>query len=217
MIFNRESRSRITREMSEMASSTKRLANDLIRDLTSKEVAILGSPGVGKSTLLQFLMTQELTATVPTDAPAAGGTFLLEVDDRETEFLVARDLPGDDLHLWQKAFGSADYVFYLFRADRLAVGDSHETEIVSKHFQSMRIWLDQNFQDPKVLLIGTWSDAHAEQGPDTIALARQLRSSPFLSDQLVRLQHAGLVVGSLSSTEAAQALRTGIQRQIESR
>jgi len=183
-------------------------------------VAILGADEVGKTTLLHFLRYGRILAEVPpTVQQSPGSTFTVAVDGEAKDFVVSHDLPGNDepaFRSWKAAVRAADVVFYVFRADLVAQEDKQAETTVERHLELIVGWLAASKRpDRRVILIGT----HIDLLPESARASRQLkaavlRSRPIKS-HMVKLDDARLVLGSLSTTEAASSLKAAIAGHLD--
>lgn len=171
--------------------------------LTVKLLTILGAPQVGKTTLFRLLSDGSVAASPePTSGPAAGDTIRVTVGARQPKFRLLQDLPGTDglgYPVWRKAFGSADHVWYLFRADRLASGDPVEVARVTDHLERMNNWMASKRGKPNVLLIGTWADSAPGFREDAATFIRSIEAAPAGRVAAAKLNNAAIVVGGLNS------------------
>ena len=187
--------------------------------LADKKLAILGSPRVGKTTLFQMLRDGKVpkVADKTTDAEP-GTTFTLKVSGKDIRFEIPKDVNGNGgvaFPEWRKAFDGADFVLYLFRADQLAAGDEKTVKMVSNHLTLMKGWLvARKGQPPKIVLVGTFADQSLGFPETRHELNRVVADQPAIKAALVKLNNAGLVVGSLASTRLASSLIKSIEKAL---
>lgn len=188
----------------------------LKRHLANKRVAVLGAQQVGKTTLFVTLRDgrppEHPKRTVD---PAPGSTFHLQVGKREATFEIPADLRGHDgvgFPNWKAATEKADWVWYLFRADLIALGDATTTRIVEDHLTRLKTWLDDmKGPRPKVLLVGTFADQAQGYLEPRGELHRLVSMSDPIKADLVKIEDSALVVGSLATPKLAASLVKSIQ------
>jgi hypothetical protein len=205
-----------------MASGGAAFATRLLwKKLDGKSVAILGARGVGKTALLSTLQHGDLpNRSITSGELGFDGKFSMEVNGKTVAFDTPRDLAGNDADVgfkrWKEAFLGADYVWYVFRADLIAQGDSETIERVSGHLNRFKDWmLSSKAGHPSIVLIGTHADNAPEYGHDAAAFAEMVRSSAAIKLGLVKLNHAGLVVGSLSTINEAKKLVKELRGELQ--
>lgn len=185
--------------------------------LGGKRVAILGDRSTGKSTLLSHLQQASRKGSAErADGPAPSGSFALEVKGRSIEFKVPSDLPGGDglgLSSWKEAFRDSQYVWYLFRADLIAVGDQATIDTVRSHIDTFRNWLEKDkLTPPTIVLIGTFADASPEYRLGSDRVWRLVEGAQPIRTGTVKLNNASLVVGSLLTTKGRARLTADLTR-----
>lgn len=186
---------------------------------TYKQVAILGAESVGKSSLLHFFrdgrMPPSASATV---SPTHGAKFMMDIDGVSVGFETRRDLPGSDglgYPSWKLAIKGADYVWYMFRADLIAISDRETLEIVERHMALLVDWLATVRRNPpKVVLVGTHVDLLPESAQEIRWLKAAVSSSPPIKSGVVKLGDAVLALGSLSSGADASLLKRAVACQL---
>ncbi|TFB66162.1 GTPase domain-containing protein [Cryobacterium sp. Hz9] len=179
--------------------------------VAGQRVAILGSQKVGKTSLLYFLREGKVPdQTWKTVDPIRGGSFTMGVGGEMVEFAVPKDLPGNDglgFTVWKEAFSGADYVWYLFRSDLIAQGNSLEIDMVKGHLDMFKDWMDaENSTCPKIILIGTWADKDPGFRKNSGKFRQIVGSASPIKIGSVKLNNAGLVVGGLITNMDASAL-----------
>lgn len=195
------------------------LIRRVVKKLAGKRVAIVGRQQVGKTSLLWVLSEGRLPdrARVTVD-PDQGGQFSLTVGQATVDFAVPKDLPGNDglgFADWKDAFSHADYVWYLFRADLIALGDVGEVALVKSHLDMFKDWMGPTpASGPKIILIGTWADKHPGFSEDSAGFKRAVASSAPIKIASVKLNNAGLVIGSLLTDKDARALVKSLERRL---
>ena len=181
------------------------------KKVAGQRVAILGRQQVGKTSLLYFLREGKVPdQTWDTVDPARGGKFPMVVGGELVDFMVPKDLPGNDglgFADWKEAFSGADYVWYLFRSDLIAQGNSVEIDMVKQDLDMFKGWMDaEKSKCPKIILIGTWADKdpgfrhNSGKFKHVVGLASPIKIGS------VKLNNAGLVVGGLITNTDASAL-----------
>lgn len=189
--------------------------------LDKRTVAILGAPQTGKTALIRLLRDVNapdgsLANTAPGDNR---GRFRLEIKGRTVDFAVPRDLPGSDgLNVagWKEAFADADHVWYLFRADLIASGESETTQMMKTHLALFSRWLGaMSGNAPKILLVGTWADEHPDHARHPARVAREVEDADVVNLGSVKLGGAAVVVGSLATSRDADRLLRGIKNRLQ--
>lgn len=135
----------------------------------------------------------------------------MDVRGKAVNFDVPRDLAASDVDFsykqWKDAFLSADYVWYVFRADLVAADDADTLEGVKEHLDRFKAWMDQGKSvRPKVILIGTFAELSPQFEDDFAGLVDTVRSAAPIKLGMVKLHNAGLVVGSLLAAKDAKKL-----------
>lgn len=189
------------------------------KKLAGQRVAILGRQQVGKTSLLHFLREGRVPArSWNTVDPVQGGKFAMEIGGKTVHFDVPKDLPGNDglgFADWKEAFAGADYVWYLFRSDLIAQGDSSEIDMVKEHLDMFKEWMSAGKPTcPKVILIGTWADKDPGFQQDSGKFKLDVGSASPIKIGAVKLNHAGLVVGGLLTDKDAITLVKSLGRHL---
>ncbi|MGX1696381.1 GTPase domain-containing protein [Microbacterium keratanolyticum] len=201
------------------AVTTAVLNQTLSRKLKDKRVAILGARQTGKTSLLRFLQLDgllegDVSSTVNT---SSGGTFDLQVQGATVRFDVLKDVPGSQglaFKDWRAAVEGADYVWYLFRADRVTDGNATEIELIRKHLTSLTTWIDSTRGDkPKVILVGTHADGNPKFWEAASSVVHAAISADVINFYATKLD-ASVVVGSLATDESAKRLRRALTGQL---
>lgn len=199
-----------------------KVVKEVRKSLKDKTVAILGRQEVGKSTLLHFLKEGKIPdRRTRTPDPLPGGEFTLQVPGKgEAKFSVPQDLPGHTVPAykdWRAAFESADFVWYLFRADRIVNDEASEIALVQEHLAHLEVWYEELRSEnavPKVILIGVFADQDQSYGEDGY-FEERVRNSPLVSHSSTKLGRADIVVGSQASKEDAAKLVERIKRYLK--
>lgn len=199
-----------------------RVVKGIRKKLSDKTVAILGRQAVGKSTLLHFLKVGSIPSRRKrTPDPVPGGEFSLKVPEKgETSFSVPQDLPGHTVPAykdWQQAFESADFVWYLFRADLIVQGDRDECQLVEDHLVHLEGWYADRKNkraEPKVILVGVFADQGTSYSEDG-SFEERVRASALISHSSTKLGRADIVVGSQATKEDAKKLVERIARYLK--
>ena len=135
--------------------------DDLVINLKGKKLAVLGEREVGKTHLCQFLST----GTIPdkyeqTLDPEPVGNRRFKLQDLDLKIKKTKDVAGDKVAYgeWKKLFDEADVVLYLFRADKIILGDKRTEERIRDDMRHIGQWLDTRSKRPHFFLIGTHCD-----------------------------------------------------------
>jgi len=92
----------------------------------------------------------------------------------------------------------ADFVFYMFRADRLVAGDPEVGAELKTHFETMKLWLDQDkLSKPKIVLVGTFADRAQQMGFTEREVVDRIAALDVVKLGRVKLGKPELVLGSL--------------------
>lgn len=139
-------------------------------EVSGKKFAFLGPGKVGKTTLIKFLQTGEVTdgyepTMVPEDFGLSSRTFVEDgqhkkAQEIEVELEEGVDIGGADRHYprWERIAKSSHVVFYLFRADWMVQGDEEHITRVRQDLGQLSTWLDEAGSSPLVYFIGTHCD-----------------------------------------------------------
>lgn len=190
------------------------------KKLSGKRVAILGKQAVGKTTLLHVLRDGEVPEhnTTNTVDPSTGGKFTMEINGEPVDFDVPKDMPGHPgagFSDWEEAFTKADYVWYLFRADLIAQGEPSELQLVRDHLDMFKDWLDKSkARSPKIILIGGWADLLPDYRHNLANLHREISEASPIKIGTVKLNKAGLVIGSLAGDKEATKLVKSLRSRL---
>jgi len=182
-----------------------------------RPLAILGGASVGKSNLVRYLRQREFGPLEENEPP---GRFSVTTSKGPIKFAVSSDLRGDDgptYAVWKKHFLASEYVWYFFRADLVAQGNAVEVDRVKMHVDMFKGWMIKRGKpkaDPKIILIGTWADAHPDYQSDPAAVARAVDSENAVKLGLLKLPDARLVVGSLRTERDAGQLTKRIEESL---
>jgi len=195
----------------------------IVRLLKGKQIAVLGARGVGKTHLITFLSKGSIPREYfQTLAPAkvSGRTFYL--GDLKLQFRETIDVPGDQAAygIWKKMFNEADLVFYLFRADKIKLGDVSEISRIKKDAEQIKLWMNDKKKDyPTVLLIGTFCD----KDPEYISLTPSTRGT--YQDKFMKLERVKQIVnfvnpewwifGSMENLQSTEEIAARIFKAIQ--
>lgn len=178
--------------------------------LSGKRIAIIGGASTGKTTLGAYLRDRRLPEQATHAAKSVDGKFKLRLGKREVDFVVARDLTGGHGQLVPEskvAFMKADYVVYMFRADRLVTGDPETCAELKTHFDTMKLWLDQDkLSKPKIVLVGTFADRAQQMGLTEREVVDSIATLDVVKLGRVKLGKPELVLGSLVTPKACARL-----------
>lgn len=180
-----------------------------MKAVSGRRIAVIGGAQTGKTTLVTYLRDRRLPDP-GTESQPVQDKFTLRFGKKDVECVVARDVPGGGGQLVpesKEAFTKADFVLYLFRADRLVAGDAESLLQVKTHLDTMKIWLDgDRFSKPRIVLVGTHEDAieeHAGVRADPRALVASLN---VIKLGRVKLGNPDVVVGSLDTAKGCAKL-----------
>lgn len=191
----------------------------LLKALANKKLTILGAQRVGKTTLFQTLRDGKPPKTAKrTVDPEPGMKFTLRLRGKDVRFEMPKDLPGHDgvaFPSWKAAFESSDHVWYVFRADLIASQDASTVKLVTSHLDLFKSWLSaMNGPHPKIILVGNFADKSDAFSQNRQEFSQEVANSDPIKAAVVRLDHAGLVVGSLATYPMAKALIRAIRAQL---
>lgn len=191
----------------------------LARTLANKKLSVLGAQGVGKTTVFQMLRDGKVPeVSHRTVDPEPGTNFVLRISGKEVRFEIPSDVFGNDGAAypdWQKAFVDSDYVLYLFRADELVARNEGTERLVRDQLLMLKGWLvNMSATPPKIILVGTFADQWPNFPEKRRDLLNLVANHPVIKPAVVRLNNAGLVVGSLATTQLARSVIRGIEREL---
>ena len=191
----------------------------LLTILSNKKLAILGAQRVGKTTLFQMLRDGKVPKVTGETVDAEPGTsFVLKISGKDIRFEIPKDVSGNDgvaFPEWRKAFDGADFVLYLFRADKIAAGDEKTVKLVKDHLSLIKGWLaTHQGLPPKIVLVGTFADQSPGFSERRYVLDSVVASHPVIKAGLVKLNNARLVVGSQATTRLASSLIKKIEKAL---
>lgn len=173
--------------------------------LSPKRVVILGTPKSGKSALLEAF------------GPDEDGIVRLEIAGKSRRLAIK---PGPDSRMgagwraWRDAFTQNDYVWYVFRADLVQQGDPTEIKRISEHFASFSLWMKDDPKPPRVTLIGTHADRAPSYAVDPADFHSAVAADERIRFGVVRLNHAAIIVGSLSEAQSARTLLASVAESL---
>lgn len=187
----------------------------MARMLANRKLAILGAQRVGKSTLFRMFRDGKVPKrSLETVDAEPGTTFVLRISKKDIRVEIPRDVEGSDgagFPEWRKAFNDADFVLYLFRADHLVSDNEKAVALVKNHISLLKGWLSEHSGSaPRIVLVGTFADQWPGVSGKRGELFQLVESHPVVKAGMVKLNNAGLVVGSLENTRSAGSLIKGI-------
>lgn len=191
----------------------------LVKVLANKKLSILGAQGVGKTTLFQMLRDGKVPKVSHRTVDAEPGTtFVMKISGKDIRFEIPKDVEGNDgaaFPEWRKAFDESDFVLYLFRADEIAAGTDKVIKQVNDHLLMLKGWLvGRQGPAPKIVLVGTFADQWPQFPEKRQELSRLVADNSVIKAALVKLNNAGLVVGSLATSRLASSVIKNIEKQL---
>lgn len=134
----------------------------------------------------------------------------MEVERKPVDFAVPNNVSGNGglgFPVWKEEFKRSDFVWYLFRADLIAQGDTATLEDVREHLDMFKAWLDSGkSKRPKIILIGTFSDKAVTSEFSLEDLTHVVAEAAPIKAGVAKLNNAGLVFGSLASKRESAKL-----------
>ena len=139
--------------------------DDIVILLKGKRIAILGARGVGKSHMWRFLQTESIPERY--DQTVLGTKIesrRFQLRDLSLSLKAGSDFGGEkaDYAAWYEACENADFVFYLFFADRLLARDSVVESRVRDDAQHICQWFQEQEEKqkkaPRLFFVGTFCD-----------------------------------------------------------
>jgi GTPase SAR1 family protein len=131
------------------------------KELKGKKIAVLGARASGKTTLIKFLLKDELSEEyVATAKPEKFSGKKVKLQDLELQIEDTTDVPGDiQSHAdWERLYKEADFVFYLTDVKRLHDGDQRYERNVLGEMRHIGEWFDDRKNPPRFLLVATHCD-----------------------------------------------------------
>lgn len=191
----------------------------MVKILANKKLSILGAQRVGKTTLFQMFRSGKVTKKSSETVDAEPGTiFVLRISGKEIHVEIPRDVEGNDgagFPEWRKAFDDAHFVLYLFRADQLLTGSQQNVALVKSHISMLQGWLaEKHGNPPRIVLVGTFADQLPGFPGKRDELNQLVGNHPVIKAGMVKLNNAGLVVGSLENTRVAGYLVKSIVKKM---
>jgi len=136
----------------------------LVQTLKGKRFAVLGPAAAGKTTMINFLRTGEVTLHYEeTEAPTKLKGRNIKLKEYELKIDDIVDVPGDkDFHsTWKMQVSTADVVCYIFDASRFVRGDISYIDLVMSEMRHVSEWRKDRAREHSVLrffVIGTHLD-----------------------------------------------------------
>lgn len=189
------------------------------KTLDGKKIVVLGSTGVGKSSLLYFLKNEKVNPGIAaTPLPAEIGDVTIRYRKKEAVFNVPVDVPGFDHYKespnWKGPFEKADFAWYLFRSDLILAGDERAIKEMQADLDKLNSWNQSlGINSLKIMLIGTWADRSEMYENHEDAFRESIDNNGFLKNQKTKLS-AELVAGSLSTNKDAYYLLRQIEKKL---
>lgn len=185
--------------------------------LKGRKIVVLGERGVGKTRLIRFITSGELTEgyqqTIGTEATASNR---LSLSNLELNIKKSVDVPGATgaYAEWKAAFDGADIVLYLVRADRLVGGDAKVEARTRADMKHIKQWLEARGKSrPHFVIVGTHCDLDKkfatisdDKAGDYVDGFRKL---PIMSELMALgggTYLTKLALGSLSTHDGAERL-----------
>lgn len=190
------------------------------KTLDGKKIVVLGSTGVGKSSLLYFLKNEEVNLKIAaTPLPYEVGDITIRYGKKEAVFNIPVDVPGFDHHRespnWKDPFERADFAWYLFRTDLILEGDETAQKGMQADLDKLNSWNHSlGINSLKIMLIGTWADNNGLYEGREKDFRESLENNSFLNLQKTKLS-AELVAGSLATNKDAYYLLRQIEKKLK--
>lgn len=136
----------------------------LAQTLKGKRFAVLGPAAAGKTTMINFLRTGEVTLHYEeTEAPTKLKGRKIKLKEYELKIDDIIDVPGDkDFHSdWKRQVSIADVVCYIFDASRFVKGESSYIDLVTSEMRHVSEWRRdraKEYSAVRFFVIGTHLD-----------------------------------------------------------
>lgn len=191
--------------------------DDIMLWWKGKKIVVLGTRGVGKTTLIEFLFNGHLPESYqqtvrPTNAK--GRRFSLKDLQLDVDVKSTIDLPGskDYYSDWKKAVLSSDVVIYLARTDEILSNDVKKNRLIINEIRHIRSWISESSQNKKIYILTTYADYIDKFNASDDIRDKFIESFRNLPSVRNLILHAGggdstrLIVGSMVDTGETESL-----------
>ena len=176
-----------------------------------KRITILGSRGVGKSTLFDFLQNQKIDPNKKyeqTRSVRKIDNMEVNIDGASLRISTSYDVGGGEIshRTWLDQIKESDYIFYLLDANKVMNSDRIHINEIKKDMAAIQKQI-VSYTNKKVFLIATKSDCHKQY--NTSGFEDKLMNKSIILETILNLggiERCKLIVGSLSSTNEAKNL-----------
>lgn len=140
-----------------------KLWDSIVIAFSGKTIAILGAREVGKTRLITFL-SKGVVPAVKTEQPTEGAKSKpgrrFELSELNLKLKDMPDIGGskDFYSDWRDATKEADFIFYLFRADKISSNDAYTNKRIVEDLTQINDWLKARTPKPPIVLVGTHCD-----------------------------------------------------------
>ena len=173
--------------------------------LKGKNIAILGSEGVGKTTLNEFLHGGEIK---PESKILKRN--ILKLQDLKFYVKDGEDVSGGDMYLgkWKDLFLKSNITLYLFDSKKVYDGDKEYIDEIINRMRLLSSWKQEKNKNIQMVMIGTYSDLidgiYSKKSAKLINEKIKENITPALNQG--DIDHDNLIVGSLKDDNNIQIL-----------
>jgi hypothetical protein len=190
----------------------------LIDALKGRRFAVLGPAFAGKTTMINFLRTGEVTLVYEeTEAPTKLKGRKIKLKEYALKVDDILDVPGSkDFHsVWKKQVSKADVICYIFDASRFVKGDTNYIDLVMSEMRHVSEWRKDRARENSILrffLIGTHLDQVSDYRDADQAGRSSYVSAMWKTSALAKLARIGggsaarCLAGSLSDRTGCEQL-----------
>lgn len=192
--------------------------------MKGKVVVALGRRNVGKTHFLQFLHHGDIPANYKLTGLARKMKMnILKLEELDIILKDTFDVEGgtntDAFRDWEYVYNSADYVFYLFRADKFMANDAEYKKRVIMDIKQIKRWKDSKKGNvcKYHYLLGTFADYDPMYNPENHQeYCDSLRQLDEVKQICAEMDNDAIViVGSMKTKESTSALVHVIFKHIE--
>lgn len=189
----------------------------LVVALKGKRIAVLGERGVGKTQLIRFMTSGELTEGYrQTHGTVTTASNRLSLKNLDLNIKKSVDVSGATgaYAEWKEVLDGADIVLYLVRADRLLCGDAKVEARTRKDMNHINNWLEARGKSrPHFVIVGTHCDKDEKfkilSDDNAGDYVDEFRKLPIMFELMALgggTRLAKLALGSLSTRDGAEKL-----------